>query len=365
MKRKLLLICVAFFAWIYGLSGAWAYSNTNYNASYYNNNYGNQYYSSNNCNSYSTQYVCGIDGNTTKTFTNTCYLSRDSRYDYAYSGRCTSSKTRDFKYNRDYYDNNYGVNYYRSNTYSNSYNNNYKTNNSNHDNINYSYNDRVNYNTTTYSPSNTYYSGNNTYNRYNNNYSPNYQLHTSYINNDSSVCPTYNMRQLVPACHYKYASDSRGCTRPVIHCAGNVRDKFVDTRSYSFTSYGIPKNQQSCPVFKLSVAVNGCSYEYIKNEDGCDVPRLVCGTQNTSLSWALKVKADNELTKKYNEIDNNFLNKQSKIIALQALSSKLEAELRSNTTDAVLLKYMIASVAERIEAYELSNGVTPIFDLLD
>lgn len=173
------------------------------------------------------------------------------------------------------------------------------------------------------------------------------------------------MRQLVPACHYKYASDAKGCTRPVIHCVGNVKDKFVDTRSYAFTSYGIPKDQQSCPVFKLSVAVNGCSYEYIKNEDGCDVPRLVCGTQNTSISWILKVTADKQLAEKYNEIDNNFLNKQSKIIALQALQSKLETELRTNTTDAVLLKYMIASIEERIESYKLSNGVTPIFDLLD
>jgi hypothetical protein len=103
MKRNLLLICVAFFAGISGLGTTAAYSYNNYNTSYYNNNYSSQYHSSSNCSSYDAHFVCWIDGDKTKTFTNTCYLNRDSRYSYAYSDRCSSSQTRDYKYDRDYY----------------------------------------------------------------------------------------------------------------------------------------------------------------------------------------------------------------------------------------------------------------------
>jgi len=85
------------------------------------------------------------------------------------------------------------------------------------------------------------------------------------------------MRTLVPQCQYKYSTDKYGCTRPIIHCSGYVGNKYVDNNTYQFRSTGVIKNTNSCPDFKLSAAVNGCSYEYIKNEDGCDIPKLVCG----------------------------------------------------------------------------------------
>jgi len=110
--------------------------------------------------------------------------------------------------------------------------------------------------------------------------------------------------------------------------------------------------------------VNGCSYEYIKNEDGCDIPKLVCGTKNTTVAGNLKIKTDKKLAEAYSKIDNAYLNKNSKIIALGNLKSRLEAELRKNSDNKSLLKYMIASIEEKIEEYEASDGVTPIFDIL-
>ncbi len=289
--------------------------------------------SNDNCNGSAYAPICGKRWSSEKTFRNTCELYKQSTYSYSYTGKCGD----------------------RNSSY-----NDYKFRNSNH-NISFSPyygTDSVNYNSN--------YNSNYTSSYYNKSYSYNYtrscsNVSTRYVcGRDGNKFKSFkNNCYLDKNSKYSYAYTGR--------CSSSKNRYYKNNNNYyynSYYSYGTSYKTKTCPVFKLSASVNGCSYEYIKNEDGCDIPKLVCGTKNTTVAGNLKIKTDKKLAEAYSKIDNAYLNKNSKIIALGNLKSRLEAELRKNSDNKSLLKYMIASIEEKIEEYEASDGVTPIFDIL-
>ncbi len=161
--------------------------------------------------------VCWFDGHRFRTFNSARSLRNQRNYIYAYSGSCSNSRSNSYRTNAWYYSKNYNSGWEPKRYYGSTFNPNLRG------------------------------------------------------------CPVYTMRTLVPQCYYKYTTNNLGCTRPVIHCEGRVRNKFIDNNTYWFQSNGFKTEAKTCPKFNLSAVVDGCEYKYIQNEDGCDIPKLVCG----------------------------------------------------------------------------------------
>ncbi len=224
---------------------------------------------------------------------------------------------------------------------------------------------------------------------------------------EQPTCPVYKMAEPKEGCTYEYVKDENGCKKPKLVCMDDLVCKNGGTKSEGwYTPEGklykyadCSKDEPVCPVYDMAAPAEGCYYEYVKDDNGCKKPKLVCKEtkcrdystiklmtemNGCPLVWytdekgckahkyeckkddkneQLKKRVQEAIESLFKRLDKSDMSTQDKIAKLEAVAAGLKQIIEKKPQFKEVLTFAIEKIHVQILSYEESSDDSDIFEL--
>lgn len=165
----------------------------------------------------------------------------------------------------------------------------------------------------------------------------------------ATTCPEYDTQTLEVGCYYEWVKMENGCKKPKVVC----QDLGKSCRDYS--------------TIKLMSEMNGCPIVWYENENGCKVHKYVCKEEETKVDKyaKLKLRIAASIEKLFVRLDASDRSSEAKIEHLEKVIVKLLAIIEKKPQYEEVINYAVDLLEEKIASLQEDEGIDDIFELLE
>lgn len=125
---------------------------------------------------------------------------------------------------------------------------------------------------------------------------------------------------------------------------------------------------EMCPMYSLAIPEPGCYYEYIKDKNDCEIPKLVCEKDEWwEISERLKAKIDTRIESFEQKLNERSSDIDIKKEHVEKIIEKFEI-VKWNTNNArlqLLIRYIIFKLEALKDTYSEDSDIDDILDFLE
>lgn len=164
---------------------------------------------------------------------------------------------------------------------------------------------------------------------------------------DKVVCPQYDVAEPKPGCYYEWVKDENGCKKPKLVCKDETK-----CRDYS--------------TVKLMQEMNGCPLTWYVDENGCKAHKYECSTtpKPDDKYEKLKLRLANAIGQLFKKLENSERSNEEKINYLEKLIVKLTQLQEKKPKYEEIIQFVIDLIEEKILELQEDDGFDDIFEIL-